>query len=167
MNALFYISSAIAIISAIMSVTRSNAMHALLYLITMLISSAVIFLALGAPFAAALQLIIYAGAIMVLFIFVVMMLNKEATDICQKSVFASIAALPGLLTAILLAGLTIGLIHDHSPMAVFTVQPKEVGRILYTDYLIAVELASILLVAALVAAFHLGVIPTRLEDADD
>jgi NADH-quinone oxidoreductase subunit J len=72
---LFYISAAVAIAATIMMVTRLNAVHALLYLIVSLLAVAVIFFLIGAPFVAGLEVIIYAGAIMVLFLFVVMLLN--------------------------------------------------------------------------------------------
>jgi NADH-quinone oxidoreductase subunit J len=75
MNVFFYIAAAIALVSSVMTITRNNAIHALLYLILSLLSISVIFFILGAPFIAALEVIIYAGAIMVLFIFVIMMLN--------------------------------------------------------------------------------------------
>ncbi|MGE5810236.1 MAG: NADH-quinone oxidoreductase subunit J, partial [Ignavibacteria bacterium] len=71
----FYVPAVIAIISSILVITRVNAVHALLYLIVSLFSVAVVFFTLGSPFAAALEIIIYAGAIMVLFIFAVMLLN--------------------------------------------------------------------------------------------
>ena len=76
-NDLFYFSAAVALISTVMVITRANAVHALLYLIVSLFALATIFYALGAPFVAALELIVYAGAIMVLFVFVVMMLNRS------------------------------------------------------------------------------------------
>ncbi len=75
MNTVFYISAAVAIFSTLMVITRLNAVHALLYLIVSFFSVALIFLVLGAAFVAALEIIIYAGAIMVLFVFVIMMLN--------------------------------------------------------------------------------------------
>ena len=65
----------IALVSTILALTRANAAHALIYLILSLLAVAVIFYLIGAPFAAALEVVIYAGAIMVLFIFVIMMLN--------------------------------------------------------------------------------------------
>ncbi|HSD64751.1 MAG TPA: NADH-quinone oxidoreductase subunit J, partial [Ignavibacteriaceae bacterium] len=85
MDVLFYISAAIAIGSSIMVITRHNAVHALLYLVTSLLSAAFIFYLLGASFIAALEVIIYAGAIMVLFIFVVMMLNLGEESEKQES----------------------------------------------------------------------------------
>jgi len=75
MTALFYVTAAVSILSTIMMLTRLNAVHALLYLIVSLLAVAVVFYTFGAPFVAALEVIIYAGAIMVLFIFVVMLLN--------------------------------------------------------------------------------------------
>src|SRR3990172_1865720 len=71
----FYIAALVAIITTVLAVTRTNAIHALLYLIVSLLSVAVVFLVLGAPFVAALEVIVYAGAIMVLFVFVVMLLR--------------------------------------------------------------------------------------------
>ena len=71
----FYVAAAIALFATIMVVISTNPVHALLYLVLSLLSVAVIFFVLGAPFAAALEVIVYAGAILVLFVFVVMMLN--------------------------------------------------------------------------------------------
>ena len=72
MNIVFYFCSAIAIVATLFAITRRQPVHALLYLIVSLLAVAMIFFALGAPLIAALEVIIYAGAIMVLFIFVVM-----------------------------------------------------------------------------------------------
>ena len=72
MNITFYIAAAVAIISTIKVITQFNAIRALLYLIVSLLSVAVIFFTLGAPFAAAIEVITYAGAIMVLFVFVIL-----------------------------------------------------------------------------------------------
>ena len=76
---LFYLTALIALASTGLALTRANATHALIYLIISLLSVAVLFFLIGAPFAAALEVIIYAGAIMVLFVFVVMMLNLGET----------------------------------------------------------------------------------------
>jgi len=75
MIVVFYISAFIAIVATVLAITRRHPVHALLYLIVSLLALAVVFYLMGAPFIAALELIIYAGAIMVLFVFVVMMLN--------------------------------------------------------------------------------------------
>ena len=75
MEATFYLSGAVAVAATLMVITRASAVHALLYLIVSLLAVAIVFFVLGAPFVAALEVIIYAGAVMVLFVFVIMMLN--------------------------------------------------------------------------------------------
>ena len=65
---LFYIAATIALVATVLAMTRANAIHALIYLIVSLLAVAVIFFLIGAPFAAALEIVIYAGAIMVLFV---------------------------------------------------------------------------------------------------
>ena len=75
MPMLFYISSLVALAATVMAITRYHPVHALLYLVVSFLAMAMIFLSLGAPFVAVLEVIVYAGAIIVLFIFVVMMLN--------------------------------------------------------------------------------------------
>src|SRR5512146_3103608 len=103
----FYLAAAIAIVSTAMVITRSHAVHALLYLVVSLLAVGVIFYVLGAPFAAALEVIIYAGAIMVLFVFVVMMLNigPRATEQERAWLRPRTWLGPGVLTALLLGGL--------------------------------------------------------------
>ena len=107
MNEVFYISAAIAIISTVMVITRMHVVHALLYFIVSLLSVAVIFFVLGAPFVAALEVIIYAGAIMVLFVFVIMMLNLGPQSVKQEREWLNLKIWigPGILSAILIAEL--------------------------------------------------------------
>src|SRR5919197_6637605 len=80
----FYLAAAVAVVATLMVITRLNAVHELLYLIVSLLAIALIFYILGAPFAAALEVIIYAGAIVVLFVFVVMMLNLGEIAAAQE-----------------------------------------------------------------------------------
>jgi len=82
----FYIAATVSLVSTVLAVTRYNPAHALIYLIISLLASAVIFYLVGAPFAAALEVVIYAGAIMVLFVFVIMMLNLGASGNVQEHV---------------------------------------------------------------------------------
>jgi NADH-quinone oxidoreductase subunit J len=141
-------------------ITGSNPVHALLYLIVSLLAVAMTFFALGAPFAGALEIIVYAGAIMVLFVFVVMMLNlgHEAVDQEKKWLKPGIWTGPAILSALLLAQLLYALFASPSNAAIGleTVDAKAVGISLFGPYLLVVELASMLLLAALVAAYHLG-----------
>src|SRR6478609_5762160 len=84
MELAFYIASAVAVVSTALMLTRLNIVHALLYLIVSLLGIAVVFYLLGASFVAALEIIVYAGAIMVLFVFVVMMLNLGTAAEIEK-----------------------------------------------------------------------------------
>src|SRR5208337_841597 len=159
MNFLFYISAAVAVISTFMVITRTRAVHALLYLIVSLLAVALIFFAVGAPFVAALEVIIYAGAIMVLFVFVIMMLNlgTEAAERESQLLQPGIWTGPALLCLTLEFELVYLFITERerlSPAAIVT--PKQVGIALFGPYVIGVELASMLLLAGLIGAYHLG-----------
>jgi len=162
MNAVFYISAGIAVISSLMVITRLNAVHALIYLIISLLAVAVIFFTLGAPFAAALEIIIYAGAIMVLFVFVVMMLNLGPAALEQERRWLrpKMWLGPSLLVIVLLAELIYILAGVHPSTGGKVVGSKQLGMTLFGPYLLGVELASMLLLAGLVGAYHLGLRPT-------
>ena len=164
MSILFYVSSIVAIIAALLVVTRANAMHALIYLIVLFLAIASIFFTLGAPFVAALQIIIYAGAIMILFVFVVMMLNlgRTAQQQERRRLSSLIWVVPTILAIVLLVFFVMTLANRDTASAGAVVNPKVVGKSLFTTYIIGVELASMLLLAALVAGFHFGVLPSRL-----
>lgn len=156
---LFYISAIIAVISTLLVITRTNAMHALLYLIVSLLAVAMIFFILGAPFVAALEVIIYAGAIMVLFIFVIMMLNLGGTHTKEEArlLTPGIWTGPVVLCLVLAAELIYIFTMDRARIpAVTEITPKQVGIALLGPYVLGVELASMLLLAGLVGAYHLG-----------
>lgn len=159
MELVFYIASAVAIAATVMVITRVNAVHALLYLVVSLLAVAVIFYTLGAPFIAALEVIIYAGAIMVLFIFVIMMLNLGEEGRQQESQLLRPRSWIGPVILVLILGaeflymITTGQPHTAGTTVV---EPQQVGISLYSTYLIGVELAAMLLLAGLVGAYHLG-----------
>jgi NADH-quinone oxidoreductase subunit J len=155
----FFVFAAIAVASTFLVVTRTHAIHALLYLIVSLLAVALTFYTLGAPFAAALEVIIYAGAIIVLFIFVVMMLNLGPDTAEQERRWLEARAWigPSILTGILGAELIYLLARSGGPEAGKTVvDAARVGEVLYTRYLLGVEIASFLLLGGLVGAYHLG-----------
>jgi NADH-quinone oxidoreductase subunit J len=159
MDVVFYIAGAIAVVSTVMVITRLNAVHALLYLIVSLLAVALVFFTLGAPFVAALEVIIYAGAIMVLFVFVMMMLNlgPQAADQEHQWFTPRVWGGPAVLAAILLAELVYMLVQVGGPsIGSSSVGPQEVGVALFGPYLLGVELASMLLLAGLVGTYHLG-----------
>jgi NADH-quinone oxidoreductase subunit J len=159
MELMFYIAGAVAVIATLLALTRLNAVHALVYLIVSLLAVAVVFFSIGAPFIAALEVIIYAGAIMVLFVFVVMMLNlgPRATDAERALLSPGIWIGPAILAIVLIAEVGY-LVSRGSPAAEpgRMVDPRQVGIALFGPYLIGVELASILLMGGLVGAYHLG-----------
>ena len=159
MNLLFYISGLIAALSTFLVVTRKSTVHALLYLIVSLLAVALIFFSLGAPFMAALEVIIYAGAIMVLFVFVIMMLNLGAQSAQQEAQWLTpgIWIGPSILTILLAIELIV--LFTTDPVRLYAtnmIGPKQVGIALFGPYVIAVELASMLLLAGLIGAYHLG-----------
>ena len=158
MSVLFYGNAIIAILSTLMVITRSNIVHALLYFIVSLLAIAVIFYTLGAPFAAALEIIVYAGAIMVMFLFVVMMLNLgQVTEDQEKAwLVPSIWIGPTILAVPLLAEVLYAINLQKEEMAHTVVGAKEIGSALFGPYVLAVELASMLLLAGLVGAYHLA-----------
>jgi NADH-quinone oxidoreductase subunit J len=158
MELTFYIAGAVAVLSTILMLTRLNIVHALLYLIVSLLAVAVVFYVLGAPFVAALEVIVYAGAIMVLFVFVVMMLNlgKHSAEIERQWLTRGIWRGPVLLASVLF--IEVAYLLRGVPVASGSgaVDPKAVGTSLFGPYLIGVELASMLLLAGLVGAYHVG-----------
>jgi NADH-quinone oxidoreductase subunit J len=159
MTILFYLSAAVAVIATLAVITRKNAVHALLYLIVSLLAVAVIFFILGAPFVAALEVIVYAGAIMVLFLFAVMMLGAAAPEPepVRRGHRVRAWAGPVFLSLILLAEFVIVLVsgegHALSPGSI---PPRDVGLSLFSMYVLGVELAGAVLLAALIGAYHVG-----------
>ena len=145
MNILFYISAILAIVATLRMITGKNAVHSLLYLIVSLLAVSVIFFLLGAPFIAALEVIIYAGAIMVLL---------------QPGIWTG----PSLITAVLFLEMAYMLVQQPaSPVeqaaiaaARQEIPPGAVGALLFTKYILVVELAAFLLVAGIIGAYHLG-----------
>ncbi|WP_043530949.1 NADH-quinone oxidoreductase subunit J [Litchfieldella xinjiangensis] len=160
MEIAFYLSGLVAVLATLGVISNTNPVHALLYLIVSLIAVALVFFSLGAPFAGALEIIVYAGAIMVLFVFVVMMLNLGEAVVAQERAWLRPRTWlgPALLAGVLLVTLVgtlwrgdIGLVIEGE-----TLTAKAVGTLLFGPWLLIVELAAILLLAALVTASHVG-----------
>ena len=152
MNAAFALSGIVAVAATVMMITRRSAVHALLYFVVSLLASAVIMFVLGAAFVAALEVIVYAGAIMVLFVFVIMLIGPESTPIPGRAWIG-----PSILGLVLLAELcwvlAQGVLQGHLATEV---GPKQVGMSLFGPYILGAEIAAFLLLAGLVGAFHLG-----------
>lgn len=159
LNFAFFVAGVVAILATALAITRAIAVHGLLYLVVSLLAVAVVFYTMGAPLMAALEVIIYAGAIVVLFVFVVMMLNLGAqAREAERQWLAPRAWIgPVILSAILLAEVIYMIVRSPLPGAIGeATTPKQVGMALYGPYLLGVELASMLLLGAVVGTSHLG-----------
>jgi NADH-quinone oxidoreductase subunit J len=159
MNAVYYISSVVAVVATAAAITGVNAVHSLLYLIVSFLAIALIFFTLGAPVIAALEVIIYAGAIIVLFVFVVMILNLGDVAVEQEKRWTRGKAWigPAFLAWVLIAEIVYVIFQNNSHLAGRSpIQPAELGATLFGPYLLGVELASLVLLAGLIGAYHLG-----------
>jgi NADH-quinone oxidoreductase subunit J len=175
MTVLFFIAAAVAVVATGMVITRTKAFHALLYLVLSFLALALVFYILGAPFIAALEVIIYAGAIIVLFLFALMLLNPGPADAAREREWLRprVWLIPSILAAVLLFELVYLLAAGGVPgnTAAFGSQPdaaeqvKAVGIALLGPYLLGVELASVLLLAGLVAAHRLTQEPDAASSA--
>lgn len=153
---IFYLTAAIAVIAAGAILIVRHPVYAVLYLIISLLALALLFFLLGAPLLAALQVMLYAGAIMVLFLFLIMVMNLRP----ERS--QSLPLPPGWRGPALLAlllWLELLLLLSRSPLEEAggaEIGPKEVGITLFGPYLVVVEAAAVLLLSALVAALYLS-----------
>ncbi len=154
---IFYLTAAVAVIAAGAILVLRHPVHAALYLIVALLAVALLFFLLGAPLVAALHVILYAGAIMVLFLFLMMVMNLRPE---RGSGLPLPAGWQGPAVLSLLLWLEIVLLLGASPpegtASATVIGPKAVGLALFGPYLVTVEIAAILLLAALVAALYLS-----------
>ncbi len=157
-GALFYIIAAIVFVSTALAVTRRNQVHAVVYLIVSFFGTALLFYLLGAPLLAALEVIIYAGAIMVLFIFIIMTTVSAGENVpgrleARRWVFPLILAVLSLgAMGVLLFGIPV----SATKLGLAAVSPADFGRFLFSRYWLPVEIVSFLLFVALVGALYLG-----------
>lgn len=153
---LFYILATAAVISTLLAITARHPVHAVLFLVLSLLSIAIIFYMLMAPMVAAFEVLIYAGAIMVLFLFVIMMLDLGHPE---KGLSPHLRQwFPAMILAIISMGSLATLIvsREFRPQAISSLPIREVASILYQKHGLAVELVSLQLLFALVGALYLG-----------
>ena len=158
---IFYILAAVAVIGTILAITEKHPVHAILYLVTSLFSMALIFFLLMAPLVAAFEVILYAGAIMVLFLFVIMMLDLGHPEKGMAPGWRH--WLPALLlSAVSIASLVTVIVARHTAVAAYPapLPIREVARRLFQEHGLAVELVSLQLLFALVGALYLGKSPS-------
>jgi NADH-quinone oxidoreductase subunit J len=153
----FYLLSGTMLVGGILVITRKNAVHSALALIAALLAQAGIYLMLYAPFVAGVQIILYAGGIMVLFLFVIMLVNLERA---QKERQFNKQWVVGIAAAVALGGLFIAvytkgknLFPDRAmPSGLEGQNTQKVGELLYGQYMFAFEIASLLLLVAIIGA---------------
>ena len=157
---LFLIFAIIAVVAGFNLVLQTHPISSALSLIGVMGSLAVLYLLLGAEFLAAAQIIVYAGAIMVLFIFVIMLLNAGGEESVNKSVFSRVVAVPVLLIFVGVIAYLITSVMPDSPGVQFGKftggGPLQIGRALFTQYLLPFEVTSILILIAILGAVVLA-----------
>ncbi len=161
---LFYIVATIAVIAGVYLIFEKNPVFSALYLIQTMVCIAVLYILLEAQFIAAVQIIVYAGAIMVLFLFVIMLLNVSASEESKNAL--PFQRIPAIVMGIVLL-VSIGLIlksklpqgkqGEYTSAYVNTIgNTKLIGNLLFTDYLLPFEVTSILLFVAAIGAIMLA-----------
>jgi NADH-quinone oxidoreductase subunit J len=157
----FIFLAALSVISAIGTVAQRNPVHCLLALVVTLLTIAVLFIGLDAMAVGFLQMIVYAGAIMVLFLFVIWLLNLQA-EVRTTPGHLALKAISGLLFAALVSELFVLLWHAPSAAGAQALTPAGYGSIdklattLFSDYLISFEITSVLLLASIVGLIALA-----------
>jgi NADH-quinone oxidoreductase subunit J len=156
----FYVFGAIMIASALAVITARNPVHAALFLVLAFFTASAIWLLLRAEFLALTLIVVYVGAVMVLFLFVVMMLDINLERLREG--FWQYLPLGGLVGVLMAAEMTAvlygrwsGLLAPPRALPAGYSNTKELGRLIYTDYVLAFEIAAVILLVAIIAAIAL------------
>ncbi len=155
---IFYVLGATILLSTLLAITARLTVHSIVYLIVSFFATGVLFYLLGAPFLAALEVIIYAGAIMVLFLFIVMTLPPSPEKGTIRETLKQ--WLPALILSVI-SFFAAGLLILEAPgsgvnLKAATAAPSAFGRFVFDNYWFPVEMASLLLLIGLVGALYLG-----------
>jgi NADH-quinone oxidoreductase subunit J len=150
--------AAFALAAAVVALSRPNAVHAVLWVVAALLALAGAFLALGAGFAGAVQIVVYAGAVLVVFVFVVLTLDLTPAAVARERARLPRPPLVPVLAAVLVAApILAGLVRLRAaPVEGAAASPQAVGALLFGPWALAVELVSFLLLAGLVGVRHVG-----------
>jgi len=163
---LFYFFAGMAVLGGVLVVTMRNAVHSAVFLITSLLATAGLYLTLNAEFLFVVQIILYVGGIMVLFVFVIMLVNLDVA--LHQVQFNRQTWVAGLLSFALLAELLAALAlarssperqlfsAPHVPVVSVEGNTEQIGKLLFQNYVIPFEIASLLLLVALVGAVVMG-----------
>ena len=155
---LFFIFAAVAVAGAVNLLAQKHPINSALSLIVVMGSLAVLYLLLGAEFVAAIQVIVYAGAVMVLFVFVIMLLNAGVEE--PEGAGSRVARIFGYPAVVLLAGLLTYVLTNRPEQSVeigrFVGSTKDIGRLLFRDFLLPFEVTSVLILIAIMGAVVLA-----------
>ncbi len=153
---LFYILATVTVIATVLAIVEKHPVHAIVYLVTSFFSLAVIFYLLAAPLIAMFEVIIYAGAVMVLFMFVIMMLDLGRPDEARRPALRQ-WLLPLLLGGIILLSIgALAVAPSRAPALAHVVSVREFSVTLFSRYGVAIEIISMQLLFAVVGALYLG-----------
>ncbi|UCG07413.1 MAG: NADH-quinone oxidoreductase subunit J [Desulfobacterales bacterium] len=154
---IFYLLSVLILVTTALAITRRNMVHAVVYLIFSFFGSAMLFYLFGAPFLAVLEVIIYAGAIMVLFLFIVMMLK---VDTGGERLFPLSQWLPAAVCGVLYLVLGIGIVvsdpNSHDALKTARAEPGAFGQYIFQNHWLSIEIISLLLLVAVIGALLLA-----------
>lgn len=158
---LFYVLSSLTVLSALLMVFSKNPVHSILYLIITFFCISGHYILLNAQFLAIVNIIVYAGAIMVLFLFVVMLMNLNNE---KYSFGRPIKLFAASLISLLFIGLTVGIFSKNQIAAATAVEPitgdigliHNLGTLLYSEYVLPFELSSVLFISAMIGAVMLS-----------
>lgn len=157
---MFYLLGAVTVIATVLAIMQRNPVHAVIYLVNSFFALALIFYLLGAPLIAAWEIIIYAGAIMVLFLFIIMMMKLSPTSDRRPYAPGWGQWLPVICLALALATCTLLLTGLDSATAEgvprWHAGPRDFGYTLFKEYALAIEIVSFQLLFAAVGAFYVG-----------
>ena len=154
---IFYALAAVIVVTTGLAITRRNLVHAVVYLVFSFFGSAMMFYLFGAPLLAVLEVIIYAGAIMILFLFIIMMVRAVPDE---EKLFPMRQWLPVALMGVVY--LVIGAVIIYAapgsqiPLKIALARPEAFGEYLFRRHWLAIEMISLLLLIALVGALYLG-----------
>jgi len=154
---IFYIIAALILTATGLAVTRRNLVHAVVYLVISFFGTAMLFYLLGAPLLAALEVIVYAGAIMILFLFIIMMMKIEGLEeqmLPLRQWIPAAGLCMAYLAVVVLATVTGP--GGREPLETAVAAPRVFGAYLFQNHWLSIEIASILLLIALVGVLHLG-----------
>lgn len=163
---IFYILAAVILLSTGWAITRRNLVHAVIYLVISFFGSAMLFYLMGAPLLAALEIIIYAGAIMILFLFIIMMLRVEGIE---ERLFPLRQWLPAMGLGFISFQVCIFLLisaEKEEALKAAMAEPAIFGHFLFRQHWLSIEIVSMLLLIALIGVLHLGMEKKRKESGE-